>query len=58
MAALQGTRRLTGRVLAARKRVSPAKKLTPGSYTLVVTAIGAKGQTSAPQTIRFAIVRH
>lgn len=37
-------------------RLSPHKKLAPGSYTLVVTAIGANGQTSAPQTIKFTIV--
>jgi hypothetical protein len=39
-------------------RVSPAKKLAPGSYTLVVTATGASGQTSTPQTIKFTIVKH
>jgi hypothetical protein len=38
-------------------RVSPHEELAPGSYTLVVTAIGADGQTSAPQTIRFTIVK-
>jgi hypothetical protein len=38
-------------------RVSPGRKLAPGSYTLVVTAIGADGHISAPQTIRFTIVR-
>jgi hypothetical protein len=38
-------------------RVSPARRLAPGSYTLVVTAIGANGQTSTPQTIKFTIVK-
>ncbi len=44
--------------VAFQGRVSPAKKLAPGSYTLVVTAAGANGQTSAPQTIKFTIVKH
>jgi hypothetical protein len=39
-------------------RLSPARKLAPGSYTLVVTATGANGQTSTPQTITFTIVKH
>lgn len=39
-------------------RVSPGKKLAAGSYTLVVTAVGANGQASKPQTIKFTIVTH
>jgi hypothetical protein len=36
--------------------LAAGKKLTPGSYTLLVTATAA-GKTSRTQTLRFAIAR-
>jgi hypothetical protein len=38
-------------------RVSRSKKLKPGLYTLVITAINAAGQRSAPALLRFTIVK-
>jgi hypothetical protein len=38
-------------------RLSRGKRLAPGTYTLVLTAIGSSGHVSAPQTIKFTIVR-
>jgi hypothetical protein len=38
-------------------RVSRGTRLAPGSYVLVLTAIGANGQASTPQTIAFTIAR-
>jgi hypothetical protein len=43
--------------VAFQGRLSPHERLAPGSYTLVVTALGTNGHTSAPQTIRFTIVK-
>jgi hypothetical protein len=37
-------------------RISPAKKLKPGKYTLQITAT-AQGQRSAPQSLTFTIVK-
>jgi hypothetical protein len=38
-------------------RVSPAHKLRPGSYTITITATNADGESSAPQSLRFTIVK-
>jgi hypothetical protein len=38
-------------------RISPAKKLRPGGYTLVITATNSAGATSPPATLRFTIVK-
>jgi hypothetical protein len=38
-------------------RVSAAKKLKPGRYTLVITASNSAGQQSAPQQLSFTIVK-
>jgi hypothetical protein len=38
-------------------RISRARKLRPGRYTLVITAINVQGQRSAPRSLRFTIVR-
>jgi hypothetical protein len=38
-------------------RISRSTKLKPGSYTLVVTATNSAGETSAPQTVGFTIVK-
>ncbi len=38
-------------------RVSPAHKLGLGSYTAIVTATNAGGESSAPKSLRFTIVR-
>jgi hypothetical protein len=38
-------------------RVSSKKKLTPGKYTLAVTATTGPGQSSAPKTLAFTIVK-
>jgi hypothetical protein len=45
-----GTIRLQG-------RITRGPKLRPGRYTARVTATNAEGKTSAPQTLRFTIVR-
>jgi CSLREA domain-containing protein len=37
-------------------RISPSKKLKPGSYSLVITAADSGGQTTASQRPRFTIV--
>ena len=67
------TRRVSGRAVTAGKltftghdgtnkvafqgRVSPKKKLKPGRYTLVVTAIASDGALSAPKSLGFTIVK-
>ncbi len=38
-------------------RVSPRKKLKPGRYTLVITAIASDGALSAPKSLGFTIVK-
>jgi hypothetical protein len=38
-------------------RISSAKKLKPGRYTLVITAADSAGQHSAPKSLSFTIVR-
>jgi len=37
-------------------RVSPTHKLRPGTYTTTVTATNARGERSAPESLRFTIV--
>jgi len=67
------TRRVRGRTVTAGKltftghdgtnkvafqgRVSPKKKLKPGRYTLVITAIDPAGASSAPESLSFTIVQ-
>jgi hypothetical protein len=46
----------TNRV-AFQGRVSRAKKLKPGHYTLVITATNSAGGRSAPRSLTFTIVR-
>ncbi len=43
--------------LAFAGRLSRAGKLSPGRYTVVVTATNAAGQTSKPQKLTFTIVK-
>jgi len=38
-------------------RITPSKKLGPGSYSLEIVATNAAGQRSRPATLRFTIVR-
>jgi hypothetical protein len=38
-------------------RTSRTKKLKPGTYTLVITAITATGQRSQPKSLSFTIVK-
>jgi hypothetical protein len=44
-------------MVAFQGRISPAKTLKPGRYTLVVTAINADGVRSAPKSLSFTIVK-
>jgi alpha-tubulin suppressor-like RCC1 family protein len=46
----------TNRV-AFQGRLSPSKKLKPGSYTLVITATNSAGMRSAPVSLSFTIVK-
>jgi hypothetical protein len=43
--------------VAFQGRISPVKKLTPGSYTLVITATNSAGERSAPESLSFTIVK-
>jgi hypothetical protein len=43
--------------VAFQGRISPSKRLPPGSYTLVVTAANSAGHSSAPQRPSFTIVK-
>ncbi len=43
--------------VAFQGRVSRRVKLAPGSYTAVITAVGANGQRSGPKRLSFTIVR-
>jgi YVTN family beta-propeller protein len=43
--------------LAFAGRLSRSRKLTPGRYTVVVTATNPAGQTSVPQKLTFTIVK-
>jgi hypothetical protein len=43
--------------VAFQGRISPAKKLKPGSYTLVITATSPAGVRSAPKSLSFTIVK-
>ncbi len=43
--------------LAFQGRISPVKKLKPGSYTLVITATDSAGARSAPKSLSFTIVK-
>ena len=56
-----GTLSFTGRSgtnkVVFQGRISRHKKLRPGRYTLVITAINATGQKSAPQRLIFTIVK-
>ena len=38
-------------------RVSPTHKLSLGSYTTTITATNASGESSAPKSLRFTIVK-
>ena len=38
-------------------RISPSKKLRPGTYTVTVTATGSSGRRSTPHTLSFTIVK-
>jgi hypothetical protein len=38
-------------------RISRTKRLTPGRYTAVITAINGAGQRSAPRTLTFTILK-
>jgi hypothetical protein len=38
-------------------RITRGPKLTPGRYTVRVTATNAEGKRSAPQTLRFTVMR-
>ncbi|MEA2424978.1 MAG: hypothetical protein QOH13_1388, partial [Thermoleophilaceae bacterium] len=38
-------------------RISPARKLKPGRYSLIITATNAAGQHSSAKTLRFTIVK-
>jgi hypothetical protein len=38
-------------------RISHAKKLRPGAYMVVITAVGSTGEAAAPQRLSFTIVR-
>jgi hypothetical protein len=42
--------------LSFQRRISASKRLKPGRYTLVITAMNAAGQRSKPQTLSFTIV--
>ncbi|MGB0092655.1 MAG: hypothetical protein WBP81_08995 [Solirubrobacteraceae bacterium] len=42
--------------LAFQGRISRAKTLKPGRYTLLITATNAAGQRSAPRSLSFTIV--
>jgi hypothetical protein len=42
--------------IAFQGRISPAKELRPGSYTLILQATNAAGESSAPRRLRFTIV--
>ena len=43
--------------VAFQGRISPAKKLKPGRYTLVITATNSAGVRSAPKSLSFTIVK-
>lgn len=43
--------------VAFQGRISPSKKLPPGTYTLIITAANAAGQRSSPESLSFTIVK-
>jgi CSLREA domain-containing protein len=43
--------------VAFQGRLSPSKKLKPGTYTLTVAAANSAGQSAQPQTLNFTIVK-
>jgi FG-GAP repeat protein len=43
--------------VAFQGRISPAKKLKPGHYTVVITATNSAGMRSAPKSLNFTILR-
>ena len=43
--------------VAFQGRISPAKTLEPGHYTLVITAANQAGMRSAPKSLDFTIVQ-
>ena len=57
----QGTLRFAGHAgtnkVSFQGRISASRKLAPGSYTLVITAVNAAGQSSAPRSLSFTIVK-
>jgi hypothetical protein len=59
--AVAGTLTFTGHSgankVAFQGRISPAEKLAPGRYTLVIAATSAAGARSAPQSLSFTIVK-
>ncbi|HEY6398008.1 MAG TPA: hypothetical protein VIX82_11195 [Solirubrobacteraceae bacterium] len=42
--------------IAFQGKTSARHKLAPGNYTVTITAIGANGSTSKPQSLSFTIV--
>ena len=61
LTATAGTLTFTGHSginrVAFQGRISPAQKLKPGSYTLVITATNSAGLRSAPKSLSFTIVK-
>jgi hypothetical protein len=58
---MAGTLALAGHAgsnkVAFQGRLSSSKKLTPGTYTVTVTATNSRGERSAAVSLKFTIVR-